>query len=465
MNILVFSNFSKRKNSTKTPLDSSGTVVDVALKESTSIEAPVFRLTSNDFTINYVKAFGAYYFVNDIVSIDKAHIEIYCEKDVLATYKTEIGSYNAFILRASSDYDLEVYDPLISQQVAPVELYLDSSYDELVAPLPGSGTDSAGVYIVRVAGRNGINTFAMTKALLNSIMDFAFTDSNFQDIIDDLVVTELFNPFHYILDVRFLPLTSAARTEILLRATQKRVWLGWYDTRVDSYCIDPGEISIGPVYYDTVDITPGRFFNDFRDYDARWVKAYLFIPGIGQVEISPQHLRYPMRIEWAVDLMSGHIIAKLLTNTQEGQSTIATYQGSIGCPYQIGQVTGDLGQIVQTAALTAAGLATGGAAGLTAAGMTAMSNAPGFLQPDTNIMGNMADMMTYRVYPNVVLSRHIMHAKVIPTSTHGRPLYEYRTISSLSGYVQCDNATVPIAGESRDKDAVNGYLNGGFYYE
>ena len=48
---------------------------------------------------------------------------------------------------------------------------------------------------------------------------------------------------------------------------------------------------------------------------------------------------------------------------------------------------------------------------------------------------------------------------------HGRPTMDTRTISTLSGYIQCSNASIECAALDIDKDTINGYLNSGFYYE
>ena len=52
-----------------------------------------------------------------------------------------------------------------------------------------------------------------------------------------------------------------------------------------------------------------------------------------------------------------------------------------------------------------------------------------------------------------------------PTVVAGRPLYKNVTINTLNGYVQCANASIDIPALGNDRDAVNGFLNNGFYYE
>jgi hypothetical protein len=50
-------------------------------------------------------------------------------------------------------------------------------------------------------------------------------------------------------------------------------------------------------------------------------------------------------------------------------------------------------------------------------------------------------------------------------TAHGMPYFQVSTVSSLSGYVQCHDASVDIPGDGSEQDVVNGYMNSGFYYE
>ena len=50
-------------------------------------------------------------------------------------------------------------------------------------------------------------------------------------------------------------------------------------------------------------------------------------------------------------------------------------------------------------------------------------------------------------------------------SRKGRPVALTHAISNHSGYVQCDGASVSIAGDAWDRDQINSFLNSGFFYE
>ena len=83
MTIKYWNNFQKKINSTARPLDSAAVSVSATLKSPTSIENPTFILTGDNFNINYVEAFGHYYFVNDVVSVRNGMIEVSCTQEVL----------------------------------------------------------------------------------------------------------------------------------------------------------------------------------------------------------------------------------------------------------------------------------------------------------------------------------------------------------------------------------------------
>ena len=75
MQLLLFKNFSKRRNSTKQVDDSTGIVTDVVLKQGTSIESPVFLIQGVDLEVNYAKFNNHYFYIDDIVVMHKASYE------------------------------------------------------------------------------------------------------------------------------------------------------------------------------------------------------------------------------------------------------------------------------------------------------------------------------------------------------------------------------------------------------
>ena len=65
----------------------------------------------------------------------------------------------------------------------------------------------------------------------------------------------------------------------------------------------------------------------------------------------------------------------------------------------------------------------------------------------------------------------IMHSHKLtcdPTSvasTIGVPYFKQDTISNHAGYIKCANASIECDASESEKEIINQYLNGGFYYE
>ena len=114
MDIRVFTDFTKIKNSTKQP--AGGQQIGCFLKDDTSLLRPVFILDTPIASYTYVQAFGKYYFVSDVVNLDANRCEVHCVLDVLATYKADIVNYPAFVERSAVLFDEYVNDPLLSQK-------------------------------------------------------------------------------------------------------------------------------------------------------------------------------------------------------------------------------------------------------------------------------------------------------------------------------------------------------------
>lgn len=113
MNIEVWNNFSKRKNSTKQPTADGRYIISVVLKENTSIENPSFILSTPWTDIVYVKARGNYYFVRDVINLNAHQCQIDCVMDELATHKTEVLYSSQYVARSSSNYDVMIADPSV----------------------------------------------------------------------------------------------------------------------------------------------------------------------------------------------------------------------------------------------------------------------------------------------------------------------------------------------------------------
>lgn len=77
--------------------------------------------------------------------------------------------------------------------------------------------------------------------------------------------------------------------------------------------------------------------------------------------------------------------------------------------------------------------------------------------------GTMGNKMT--VTQPISLCGKFMVLSENDTVLHGRPLCQKTTINTLSGFVLCDSASIAIAGTTAEEQAIENFMNRGFFYE
>lgn len=85
------------------------------LKEDTSIIDPIIKISadvSDMASVNYlyIPVFSRYYFINDVISINKDICEIHAHVDVLTTYKDGIRAQHAIVSRQEKKWNLYLND-------------------------------------------------------------------------------------------------------------------------------------------------------------------------------------------------------------------------------------------------------------------------------------------------------------------------------------------------------------------
>lgn len=444
--------FSKKRNSTSRP-SSGGTSIEVKLKRSTSILSPVFLLSGeieSYMLFTYASWDGRYYFITDMEIETNNLISISCRVDVLSTYKTEIGSYTAFVERSSSSFDEYVYDKYLSAKtIAGVKT------STISGQLPYWSTE--GTFLLRTVGKQvnassiGISTFAVSKNTLLQILDFIFTDSNF-DFLADTSVKSFFNPFQYILSVDWFPFTDLAfRTGTV----SEYVWLGWWNTGVPAAVVNKTNI----VFSETIDI-PTPLYTDFRRYSADWTVLKLFVPSCGASYLSPAECNDTLRIAFSIDIATGDALIKVFN--ENTSYLISTMSGHFSSSISIGQL-----QTHEISAMKNAVSSIGDLIKLDIGSIAekAIDTTIQMAQPTPCVNGSAGNIGSILASPYISLTMLQYEGKNFPTTVLGRPCYKNLTLNTLSGYIKCAGASVSIEGLEAEKTEVNAYLNGGFYYE
>ena len=185
-----FYNFSKRRNSTKTP-SLAGTQKTIVLKENTSITSPSIVLSGHDFSYNYVyiTEFGRYYFVNDMIVLDNNMTQYDLVEDVLASNITAIGNTKAMIIRSSSGYNVWIPDDhvyvsaqkTIARTVDETSVYFANStgcYLVSVINEEGSYSNFAAQYYDNATGIQALAGQLMDNNIINDVLMYYNNVSN-----------------------------------------------------------------------------------------------------------------------------------------------------------------------------------------------------------------------------------------------------------------------------------------------
>ena len=450
MATVYFYNFSKRRNSTKIP-SGTGTSHTVRLKDDTSLYRPVFELSGGNYpTYTYAKWQGYYYYVTDIVSTANNLYEVECELDPMGSAKSDILNTTAFVNRSASSYDLWMPDNELSNKAKIVD------HGHTVSSLSGI-FDNTGCYIMRVIGKEGINTFILDAADLHDILDFMFDDGNFTDVLGDAVIKAVFNPFQYIVSLQYTPLSA---TWVGDGAVNSTFHFGWWPVNTDTYKKTPrhGIHVLGQ----TVTL-PGSYFGDFRDYDPRFTRCNLILPGGIETEMPSSWLSLgSLKIEIVFDILTGK--AQYLI-TDSGSNVMSTFSAQLGFEVQIGQQAVSAGGIISGAVSAAVGLGTGTALGAVSAigGLSGAVSA--ITQPNPSIIGSQQTALFAQVQSQVEIEYTRYESGYYADATIGRALNQQVTLSTLSGFCKCSNASVNTELPGQYKDEINNYLNSGFFIE
>lgn len=476
MKLKYWTGFSKRKNSTLRPNDAQATEIDVVLKEDTSIDNPSVILHGNALNIDYcyIQKFGKYYFVGSPIVLTNGTTQYDLEEDYLATHKTEVGSTVAHIAYSSTGWDKDLTDGRIAVKGTKT-IYHDSQ----ALPLEGGGS---GCYIIGVVnGQNdGSRTGALSYYRITALeLSRLITYMMKKDIWD--AIKEYFNgkTMDFIQSCIWVPHSGAG----FVGQPLTTFYVG--DTAIADYSTMPAS----PIYimHDPIttkvrslgitSVSLGSKFQDFRD-NQPYSSASLYLPGVGltDLNINDFYESNNVNIETILDITTGDITYKIYDDSNQllktvsfnGSASVSMSQINMNAAGAIAGIGGVVGGVVGMglSALTMNPVAVAGAGVGILAGASAAIMAAN--QRSTSVKGTNSGRSGFFV--NSASTIVVRQDTEDPDDVNyiarcGRPVGKTHAISNHSGYVQCEGASVSIAGDNSERDIINNYLNTGFYYE
>lgn len=222
--------FSKRTNSTKRPTLSYGVDFSCTFIDNTSIMSPVIRIKAPanvsmySYNYAYINMFERYYYISDIV-YGLGTWTISMRIDVLASYKTQIGSSSHYIERAAYEHNPFVIDSLYPIQtnqsltiVKPDKVgdYYPSIFGTTITPCYVVGiiggidpTWSASLQSSGDIYNGSVVYFLLTEAQLGKFITSLLNAVSLYDIpVSELsynLQKQLINPIQYIHSIKCVP--------------------------------------------------------------------------------------------------------------------------------------------------------------------------------------------------------------------------------------------------------------------
>lgn len=315
MEVTFYSGFSKRYNSTKRP--TGGVVKNVVLKEATSLKAPVFKMTDDGSNYNYCKYGDYYYYIEDKVFYTNNVVEYVASLDVLATNKSQIGSFKGFINRCSqSSPNLFISDPFntatdvfTTTSVKVGEVLLKSTY-----------------YLLMVMCNVGPVGFIMTHQQLRNLYDAILVHD-----FDELAVNKV---MEYIIGLKTVPYyESGSSTEIIIGSWSSGITANYIV--LSNHFVSGGE---------TVTLSYPYGSGSYLMREP-YTLINVYLPYVGNVCVSPQLINSSgkLKITWCCDLFTGDINYSLTTldSASNNGLRIANYGGNCSSTIPIGSAVND----------------------------------------------------------------------------------------------------------------------------
>lgn len=509
-NITVYS-FSKKANSTKrvTAADAirNTPMPDCQIKwDGCGIVSPILQINYGleeapvDFNYCYIEEFNRYYFVQDWV-YNGGLWEGRLQEDFLATWRDDILSTEAYVLRSASSFDTTIPDMAytatskitVSSNEIPNPFNAGTSMGEL--------EDDGGYYVVGISGANdtpyatsGSVTYYVFSAISMQVLsNFLMSNIDYLDIdwesdakrfMTPELLKCMFNPLQYIASVRWYPYFPADHgTDV------NRIKFGFWEVEAIGRMLTTRELVDTEVRNINIPRHPqsgsyGSWLNL-----APYTHYQLHVSPYGILDVPADDILNAtgVAVETVIDFATGQ--ARMMV-AAAGVRFLQIVNFEFGCSVQISQLVQDglkatlsgmqyMLQHTQGYNLRQAQSLTG--MSLKNIGISGMGlNMVGDVEAGLAYIGDLASAMTPTIQSNGSngarawyytgegfwrLSGKFTQVTQRGDPVLGRPLCQMRTLGSLSGYTLCQNASVDMAGNMVEQTVVNGYLNRGFYIE
>ena len=494
-----FYRFAKKANSTKRPTANPDVTYQCEIMPGTSILAPTLKLNTNfldpsNLTYAFIPTLTRYYFVSNWY-YDRGLWQCDLQVDVLASYKTQIGNFNMYVLRSSYNYDGRIADT--KYPIKAVATYAHST----ISPNPHNKNFNDGWFVVGImngdAASVGVTSYyVFSSTEFRQFVSFLFGTTTYlnspQEISDQLLKC-LVNPVQYIVSCVWLPVYPPMAEAISV------IPIGWWSVAANCHRLQGTGILANQVIQLAVPKHPQVATRGEYLLHEPYSSYYFDYPPLGAISISAGDLAdtNQLTIYLDVDCITGRAKISIYNNPT-----------SILSMFEIGTITGQLGVPINLAAAapriefpemskqaesvsqlaewlhvpTVPDFGWGSfvinkiaepfnkkVENISQIGELA-ANAPSYIAnvfaaskfPVQSLGGNQGFIGP--VQP-IQLTATFATIADDNTAEWGRPLCAFRTLSTIPGYIQCADADFEINCSAVERSGISNFLTGGFFYE
>ena len=491
MNIILYTGFAKKRNSTKVPPENATKItLTGTLKEPCSVMAPVFQIkrgavdaVPDPYTYAYIAVFGRYYFVTN-VTWQEGLWEIQLEVDVLASYRTQIGTGSHYILRTNSTGT--DFDPLITDTMYPATNDYQTDHTVMLNS-DFAASISQGCYVVGIISKDDTNSvgaityYAMTSAEFGALKEALLSDDNLETMqltasgvwnISDMsqqLFKTMYNPYQYIASCMWFPIDKSDLTY----STDVGIPIGWW-----TY----SSLTASKIYAQTVSflssetaIVPAHpqaaTRGDYLNYGP-YTKISLY-GRFGTLPLDPSYTKegWTIAISYYIDIITG--MARAFITTYDASAVtpntvvLAERVFQIGVPIQLAQVGVDYLGTSLAAVDAVAGTVTAATrfdvGGMISSAAHGIYNTLQSSMPQLATSGANGSFLT----PFTITHIQFQHYKIADEdiSHKGRPLCQIRTINTLTGYILCADGEFDLSCLAEERSMIEEFLTTGFFWE
>lgn len=379
----------KKINSTQIPTQIAGDFgIVLELKDVTNLYTPTLIISADRFTDGlghiqnpmkfvycYIDDFDRYYFIRSWSWI-LGRWECALEVDVLASFKTEIGSSSLYVLRSASAYDPDIVDTKYPVKAIGADTSYQgrtygSVYNVWNTNIYGNDVTS-GFFRVSIVNNDSsaigaVSHYAISGAVMAELMNTLYSSPSWANITDANISTDLqkmlLNPMQYITSVIWIPsgFNTTGQTPI------HTIPYGWWSLNItgDVYRITTSTMQI--TVSESISVAHHPQYDSYKHWLqlSPYTTAALYFTPFGFIPIDTSKIYDATHIdlEVRVDIITGKGTLILSSHKTVGGTT--TYGGTfytttaqVGVPMTIAQMAVDMSALGQASTwVGAAGIA------------------------------------------------------------------------------------------------------------